>query len=94
MIHIYIHGRVQGVGYRAWSVGTAQKMGLSGWVRNRQNGTVEIMADGPKENLELFLQFCKKGPLWANVTKVEPANECNGSIFPIEDGIFIQKPTI
>lgn len=93
MIHIYIFGRVQGVGYRAWSVRIARKYALSGWVRNRINGCVEILAQGENNNLNLFLSECRKGPLWASVKSVQPVEIPNALVYPIEEGLFVQKPT-
>ena len=65
-----ITGRVQGVGYRDWAMATAQRLGLSGWVRNRPDGSVEIEAEGsPLELTELRI-WCEKGPAEAVVNSV------------------------
>lgn len=68
--HVKITGRVQGVGYRAWTVATAAKMGMKGWVRNRKDGSVEAMFHGTEEQIELMLDACHKGPMFAKVEKV------------------------
>lgn len=48
--HLMIHGRVQGVWYRAWAVETARQLGLAGWVRNRSNGCVEALVEGEADD--------------------------------------------
>ena len=65
---IRIAGRVQGIGYRAWVVKTATKLGLKGWVRNLTDGTVEILASGDQEALALLAEQCRRGHMLAKVT--------------------------
>lgn len=69
-LHLRITGRVQGVGYRAWTVRIATKLGLRGWVRNRADGSVEALAAGDPESLELFVEKCRRGPTFARVDDV------------------------
>ena len=66
-----IHGRVQGVWYRAWALETAQRLGLDGWVRNRIDGTVEVFAVGPADPVEKLVAACREGPPAAKVERVE-----------------------
>ena len=66
-----IHGRVQGVGYRAWTAETARGLGLQGWVRNRRDGTVETLLIGPVEIVEAMVQQCQQGPPLARVELIE-----------------------
>lgn len=94
LIHIYVSGRVQGVGYRAWCVRTARKYALSGWVRNRVNKQVEVLVEGEKEKVESFLSECHKGPLWARVHSINPVSVPDAVVYPIEEGLFLQKPTV
>jgi len=93
-VHFYVHGRVQGVGYRAWCTRQAIVLGLSGWVRNRSDGSVEVKAVGKDEAIDVFLLECQKGPLWANVTHLEPVQISNAVQPEIIEGVFIQKPTV
>jgi acylphosphatase len=72
--HLLIHGRVQGVGYRAWMVSRAKQLGLNGWVRNRTDGTVEAVIAAEQPLLEAMITACHEGPLAARVTKVEVAD--------------------
>lgn len=58
--HIFISGRVQGVSFRWWVRNNAQKMDLTGWVRNLEDGRVEIVAEGEKENLRGLIEFLVK----------------------------------
>ena len=94
ILHFYVFGRVQGVGYRAWTVRTAQQYGLYGWVRNRRNGCVEIYVQGHPQTTELFRQMCLKGPLWSRVSNLMPVSIPNAPIPPIECGIFKQIATV
>ena len=70
-LHAIIHGRVQGVGYRAFAIRSAQQIGLTGWVRNRYNGTVETVAEGDRTQLENYLKVLQRGPVSSNVTKID-----------------------
>jgi acylphosphatase len=66
-----IHGRVQGVFFRAWTVGEAQKRGLQGWVRNRSDGTVEAVFSGAADKVDDVIAACRRGPPSAEVVRVE-----------------------
>jgi acylphosphatase len=70
-LHVYIHGRVQGVGFRHFTMRTAGELGVSGWVRNLRDGRVEIAAEGKTGRLEKLLRAVKRGPASANVREVE-----------------------
>lgn len=69
---VRIEGRVQGVWYRGWAEGTARRRGLSGWVRNRADGSVEALFSGAGADVEAMLEDCRKGPPAARVTTVAP----------------------
>ncbi len=60
-IHIYVYGRVQGVGFRLFVKETAKNLNLSGFVRNLFNGNVEVVAEGEKEKLNVFIDRLKEG---------------------------------
>jgi acylphosphatase len=68
--HFVIAGRVQGVGYRMYAREEADRLELTGWVRNCPDGTVEIEAEGEEEALEEFLRWCRRGPSHAYVTRI------------------------
>ena len=70
-LHLVIHGKVQGVGYRAWVYECASQLQLSGWVQNIENSRVEILAEGFSKNLSSLLQSCFTGPKRAQVTSIE-----------------------
>ena len=61
-VHAIVQGRVQEVGFRAYTQRHAAFFELTGWVRNRWNGTVELVAEGRKRNVEQFLQMIRRGP--------------------------------
>lgn len=65
-----VEGRVQGVGFRWWAVGVAQRLGLSGWARNRSDGSVEILAIGEADAIAALEQAAAEGPQAADVTCV------------------------
>ncbi|MBC2777805.1 acylphosphatase [Parasphingopyxis marina] len=71
--HLIIHGRVQGVFYRDWTVETARRLGLTGWVRNRRDGTVEAVVQGEDEAVERFIEMAKDGPPRAGVKHIDAA---------------------
>ena len=66
-----IEGRVQGVGFRWWVVQSAKALGLTGWVRNRFDGSVEAVAAGEEEALLKFLKACSGGPPEAAVRNID-----------------------
>jgi len=70
-IHFTIHGKVQGVWFRAWTQDLAKEMGVTGWVRNMSDGNVEGTAMGDNELLAKFLDRLHDGPPLARVTKVD-----------------------
>ena len=72
---VVIRGRVQGVGYRAWAGHQARVSGLSGWVRNRRDGSVEALFAGSEDVIAAMIAACHRGPSWARVDAVivEPA---------------------
>lgn len=79
-VHLIISGDVVGVSFRSWSRAQAQELGLVGWVRNREDDTVEIVAEGAKDKLEELVKRCSRGPDVAWVKKVDiewqlPSNE-------------------
>ncbi|MFP4314127.1 MAG: acylphosphatase [Alphaproteobacteria bacterium] len=65
--HLRIHGRVQGVGYRAWMAELASRMRLHGWVRNRKDKTVEAVVSGYEDEVQKFISECYSGPSQAKV---------------------------
>ncbi|MGQ9489160.1 MAG: acylphosphatase [Anaerolineae bacterium] len=70
-VKVVITGRVQGVGFRASCQRQALALGLTGWVRNRWDGTVEALFEGPAEAVDAMLAWCHQGPPMAYVTGVE-----------------------
>jgi acylphosphatase len=71
ILRVTISGRVQGVGYRAWTEMEATERGVTGWVRNRLNGDVEALFAGPSDAIEALCAACWRGPAHARVDKVE-----------------------
>ncbi|MDE2391734.1 MAG: acylphosphatase, partial [Rhodospirillales bacterium] len=70
-LHLLIHGRVQGVGFRDWLSRLARAHGLKGWVRNLADGRVEAVIAGPQGGVQACLVSCRQGPPWAEVTRIE-----------------------
>jgi acylphosphatase len=69
--HAIVHGRVQGVSFRYYAKIEADRLGLTGWVRNLPDGTVEATASGPREALDSLVRWLRHGPSGARVTGVE-----------------------
>jgi acylphosphatase len=69
--HVVIRGRVQGVFFRVETRDRARSLGLSGWVRNTPNGTVEAVFEGDRGRIESMLAWCRRGPAMARVDDVE-----------------------
>jgi len=72
---VRVHGRVQGVGFRYSAVREAQRLRLSGWVRNSAYGDVEVWAEGPPESLDLYLAWLKHGPQFSRVDSVDKVDQ-------------------
>ena len=73
--HLQISGRVQGVTYRESARREALRLGLSGWVRNCPDGSVEAVAEGSPDALEAFVAWCHRGPAYAKVEAVAVQDE-------------------
>ena len=74
-VRVRIEGAVQGVGYRFWTERVAGELGLTGWVRNRRDGSVEALFCGPDDPVCDMLERCKQGPPSARVTAVRSLAE-------------------
>ena len=70
-LHAIVYGRVQGVSFRFYTVGTAQEHNVTGWVSNLPDGNVEVTAEGTREQLDHLLIFLRQGPPGARVTQVD-----------------------
>lgn len=69
--HCMIYGFIQGVGYRKWVKKEAQKLGVTGWIRNLPDGSVEALLQGTEDKQKQLITLCKKGPFLADVEKVD-----------------------
>ena len=87
-VRLSIRGRVQGVGYRWWAIREARRLGLDGWVRNRRDGSVELLAVGSEAAIETFIEACRRGPAAATVTGVDRADARDDG-----DAGFEERPT-
>ncbi len=74
-LHIFVYGRVQGIGYRGYVRRIANKIGVAGWVRNLHDGRVEAVVEGEEDKVNYFVELCKRGPPFARVDKVEVLTE-------------------
>jgi acylphosphatase len=70
-MHLLVEGRVQGVGFRYFVVDLADQLSVLGWVRNRWDGTVEVLAEGERTSLEKLLSEIRRGPRAAFVSQVK-----------------------
>jgi acylphosphatase len=73
--HVFISGKVQGVGYRYATVHQAQHLGLNGWVRNLPDGRVEAIFEGDRVLVEQMINWCHQGPPAARVQDIETTYE-------------------
>jgi acylphosphatase len=88
-VRLKITGRVQGVGYRIWAERTASALGIRGWVRNRSDGSVELLATGAEDAVAKLIEDCRRGPRAAVVTGVAVDDaEDDGSVG------FSARPTV
>lgn len=94
-IHLRVSGRVQGVFYRASARDRALALGLRGWVRNRRDGSVELVADGDAGALDQLARWCAEGPPSARVDSLQrvDAPDADGAD-PADVGVgFEVRPT-
>jgi acylphosphatase len=89
-VRLMIRGRVQAVGYRAWTVDQAIRLGLRGWVRNRADGAVEAVAVGDAAAVQHLIDACRQGPSLARVSAVDvqPVDATEAG-----SAGFVQRPT-
>ena len=88
-VQLRITGRVQGVGYRAWALQTASRLGLRGWVRNRRDDSVEALVIGEEAAVDRMIEACREGPFSARVTDIAVSDAGDdGSLG------FTSKPTL
>ena len=70
IVRLVISGRVQGVGFRAWTEVTAAQLSLEGWVRNRRDGSVEVLFAGSQYDVDAMISLCRVGPPGARVDSI------------------------
>ncbi len=88
-VHVRVWGRVQGVYFRASTREQALTLGLHGWVRNRVDGTVELVAEGPEPDLQALVAWALQGPSMADVSELEVVWEDAVGLVGFE-----QRPTL
>ncbi|HLE15745.1 MAG TPA: acylphosphatase [Anaerolineales bacterium] len=81
-LHAIVEGRVQGVGFRAFAIRKAEDLNLTGWVRNRWDDSVEVVAEGDRATLDRFVAALFQGPTSANVTRITPEWQAATGEFP------------
>ncbi len=91
-LHLRIHGRVQGVGFRYAVLIEAERLGLQGWVRNRRDGSVEAVVRGSAAACASFTQWAQRGPRAARVDRVETRNAGDDELAQVGDG-FAMLPS-
>ena len=74
-VRLIIYGRVQGVWFRDSTRREALMLELCGWIKNRPDGSVEVLAEGPEENVEKLIKYCHQGPAHAQVSNVDEIRE-------------------
>ena len=84
--HVEVTGRVQGVGYREFTRMIAQRLGIAGWVRNRDDGAVELAAAGNPSQIETLLAAVRRGPSGGNVQEVRT--------LPVDEKEIMPKPFV
>lgn len=91
-VYLKIEGRVQGIGYRRWAVSKASDIGgISGWVRNEDDGSVEILMRGEDDAVSKMIQACYEGPLFARVDKISFLPGVKNYFLPqITEGRFVR----
>ncbi len=88
-VRLVIRGRVQGVGYRWWAREEARRLGLDGWVRNRADGSLELVAAGPAAVVAELVELCRRGPVSARVAAIDQDSTAPDEVTPG----FDERPT-
>ena len=88
---VLVEGFVQGVGYRDFARRAALRLGVSGWVRNRADGTVEALIEGQPAAVEAMLAEMRRGPRGAEVTSLRLVDP--GPAIDLQSGSFLIRPT-
>lgn len=84
---IVVQGRVQRVGYRAWALGIANRLGVFGWVKNLINGNVELLVNGEEDKVNEMIKMCNRGPALARVDNIV-VNEIRNSAYDDVEKVF------
>ncbi len=92
-LHIRIHGRVQGVFFRQWTITEAIAKGLSGWVRNCTDGTVEAWFLGDEKNVDEMFLLCQKGSPASFVASIDILSLDEKGLPEVQKGIFRKEKT-
>jgi len=87
-VRLVIEGRVQGVFFRDSTRKEALSLGVCGWVKNRSDGTVEALLEGPEDKVKKLVQWCQQGPPYAQVTRVHETQEEWEGEFSSFDTVF------
>ena len=80
--HLLIKGRVQGVGFRFFALSWAEKLGLTGWIKNNYDGSVESEVEGDRSAVEEYIAQMKTGPRWSYVSDVQVEYKPYEGIYP------------
>ena len=80
VVRALIHGRVQGVGFRAWTQHQAEQRGLEGWARNRRDGSVEAVFAGPAQAVAGMVEACRQGPRGCAVESVDVREDAEAAL--------------
>jgi acylphosphatase len=92
--HIFVRGRVQGVGYRAFVEREALQAGIGGWVRNRRDGSVEAVFEADAAAVQRMIEACRRGPYSARVDAIEEREAGPAEMAPRRPGdLFSVLPT-
>lgn len=93
--HVVVRGRVQGVGFRAFVEHHAIQRGLTGWVRNRRDGSVEAVFAGPEKTVNGMIAACRIGPLSGHVDALDQREASDGELKAVRAGdLFSVLPTV
>ena len=80
IFRVVISGRVQGIGFRAWTELTALELGVEGWVRNRRDGSVEAVFAGTEEVVLTMIELCRQGPPGSRIDALDQREAADGDL--------------